>query len=95
MVEGIWEIGVLLIGIGVLFALVYLGLLLKQVTVTVKKVDFILDRNSREIEDIIYSSSRLLNTVDEISYSVSNFSPIAAILGLNKMRKTKKSRRRD
>lgn len=94
MLEGVWEIGILLIGIGVLFALVYLGLLLKELTSTVKRVDYIISRNEREIEDIIISASRILDTADEVSYSVSNFSPISAILGINKMRNKTRRRRR-
>lgn len=90
----LWEIGILLIGVGVLFLCVYLGLLFRQVTQTVKKVDYIIDRNQREIEDIIVSSSRLLDTADNISYSFANFSPISAIFGLKKMRKESRKRRK-
>lgn len=94
MMEGVWEIGILLIGIGILFACVYLGLLLKQAADTMKKIDYIVLRNEREIEDILYSARNLLETADDVSYSLSNFSLISTILGLNKMRKSKGRRRR-
>lgn len=62
-----WEVGVLLIGVGFLFFSVYLAMLIKNTTDTVKEVNRLLIRNSREVEDLIVSSSNILNSVNSLT----------------------------
>lgn len=66
-----WEVGVLLAGVGFLFFSVYLAMLIKNATDTVKEINRLVIRNSREIEDLIISSSGILHSVNSLSNIVS------------------------
>lgn len=67
----IWQVGVLLIGIGVLFFSVYLGMVFKETSYAIKDVRRIVDRNSREIENIIMDTSQILSSINTVSGFVS------------------------
>ncbi|EHL17453.1 hypothetical protein HMPREF9630_01685 [Peptoanaerobacter stomatis] len=73
-----WEVGILLIGVGFLFFSVYLGMVLKNASDTIKEVNRIIIRNSREIEELIISSSGILTSVNSLSGVVSGVSRATA-----------------
>ncbi|EHL14360.1 MAG: DUF948 domain-containing protein [Peptoanaerobacter stomatis] len=73
-----WEVGILLIGIGFLFFSVYLGMVLKNAGDTIKEVNRIVVRNSREIEDLIIASSGILTSINSLSGVVSGVSKATA-----------------
>ena len=75
-----WEVGVLLIGVGFLFFSVYLAMLIKNATDTVKEVNRLLIRNSREVEDLIVSSSNILNSVNSLTGLISASGATGAVL---------------
>lgn len=85
--EYLWQIGVLLMGLGVFFALVHLGLLLKETKSAVVRANIILDQNRREIDEIILNIASLTTTADQISTSITNFSPVKLFMGINNVRK--------
>lgn len=72
--SNMWEIGIVLIGVGFLFFSVYLGLMFKSIGETVKGVNKIIDRNSRDIEDIVMSTAEILTSVNSITTAVSGIS---------------------
>lgn len=95
----IWEIGVLLAGVGFLFFSVYLGMVFKNASQTIREVNRLIDRNSREIEDIIISSSRILTSVNSVTNAVSGiskasmFSSVAkGAMSVAQMRRNRKRR---
>lgn len=65
------QIGILLIGIGVLFFSVYLGMIFKETSEVIRDTKILLQRNSREIEDIIRDTSKIISSVSEVSNVVS------------------------
>ena len=65
------QVGILLIGIGVLFFSVYLGMVFKETSELIKDTKFMLQRNSREIEDIIRDTSRIMSAIGGVSNIVS------------------------
>ena len=82
------QIGILLIGIGVLFFSIYLGMVFKETSEVIRETKVIVQRNSREIEDIIRDSSQIL--------SGSGFMGVAAktAMSVAGMRRKRKRRRR-
>lgn len=68
--SGVWEIGILLMGIGVLFFSIFLGMLFRNLSQTVKDVQKIIYRNEREIDDIILSLANLSVRADNISSGI-------------------------
>ena len=65
------QVGILLIGIGVLFFSVYLGMVFKETSELIKDTKFMLQRNSREIEDIIRDTARIMSAIGGVSNIVS------------------------
>ena len=65
------QVGILLIRIGVLFFSVYLGMVFKETSELIKDTKFMLQRNSREIEDIIRDTSRIMSAIGGVSNIVS------------------------
>lgn len=62
----IWEIGVVLIGIGFLVVCINLAFTIKDVDATVKKIELIVDENVREIGDIIGNVAGITSSVDTL-----------------------------
>lgn len=62
----IWEIGIVLIGIGFLILCIYLSSTIKSVDNTVKKVEVLVDTNVKEIGQIIGSVAGITTSVDTI-----------------------------
>ena len=55
------QVGILLIGIGILFFSIYLGMVFKETSEVIRETKIIVQRNSREIEDIIRDTSKILS----------------------------------
>lgn len=96
----LWQVGVLLIGIGFLFFSVYLGMLFKEGAETVKDARKIVERNSREIDYIIGDTSQILSSVNTVTGVVSNISTTGVgktvartALSVAQMRRKRKARR--
>lgn len=86
-------------GIGVLFFSVYLGMVFKETADTVKDARQLVQRNSREIEDIIRDASNILSAVSSVSSVVSSASTSTAsaiatkaAVSVAKMRKKRKNK---
>lgn len=94
--EYLWEIGVLLIGIGAFYALINLGLALKELSGTLNEIQRLVKDNYREIEDIIIAAANISTTADDITYGVTtglaNFSPISSFFGGKKNKSSSKTR---
>jgi len=91
------QIGILLIGIGVLFFSIYLGMLFKETSEVIRETKVIVQRNSREIEDIIRDSSQILSAVGTVSSAVSSgsgFMGVAAKTAMSVAGMRRKRRRR-
>lgn len=61
-----WEIGVLLIGIGVLIVCIFLATTIKDLGLTLKKVNQMLDENERSIHDIMNNAANITGSVDDV-----------------------------
>ncbi len=62
----IWELGIVMIGIGFLIVCIYLSFTIKSVDNTVKKVELLVDDNIREIGQIIGSVAGITTSIDTI-----------------------------
>ena len=95
--SGIWEIGILLMGIGVLFFSVYLGLMFKNLSETVKDARRIIYNNEREIEDIILSIANLSIRADNMTNGIANLGIFKGVgrsaLSIAQKRRKRMSRR--
>lgn len=61
-----WEIGVLLMGIGILIVCIFLATTIKDLGLTLKKVNQMLDENERSIHDIINNAANITGSVDSV-----------------------------
>lgn len=76
------QIGILLIGIGVLFFSVYLGILFKETADVIRDTRLLMQRNTREIEDIIRDSSQILSSINSVSGLVSGVVSSPTVAGV-------------
>ena len=65
------QVGILLIGIGILFFSIYLGMVFKETSEVIRETKIIVQRNSREIEDIIRDTSNILSAEGSVTTAVS------------------------
>lgn len=62
----IWELGIVMIGIGILVVSIYLSITIKNVNKTVNKVELIVEDNTKDIGNIIGSVAGITTSVDVI-----------------------------
>lgn len=67
---GIWEIGILLAGIGLLILCIFTGVTIRDFGILAKKLDKIIDANEEEIKMISKSTAGIANSIDSISARV-------------------------
>ena len=91
------QVGILLRGIGILFFSIYLGMVFKETSEVIRETKIIVQRNSREIEDIIRDTSKILSAVGSVSTAVSSGSGFMGVatktaMSVAGMRRRRKNR---
>ncbi len=94
MTLGLWEFGILLIGIGFLMIAINLSITIKSFDRTVKKVEKIVDENEKSLKDILSGVGNITQNVDGImSIARSATSFISGFKLVSKFIKNSKNRR--
>lgn len=90
----IWELGILLAGIGFFILCLNLAFTIKNLNSTVKKVDLLVDNNTNDIGDIIENVAGITSAVDEILVGVTKIiGVVSGIKIISSLGKSKDSRR--
>lgn len=77
----IWEVGILLIGIGILILCIFTATTIRDVGASIKRIDRILTDKDGEIETIINNAASISTEVDGIVANVNKVTNVAGIVG--------------
>lgn len=75
----IWEVGILLIGIGILILCIFAATTIRDVGASIKRIDRILTDKNGEIETLINNAASISTEVDGI---VSNVNKVTDVVGM-------------
>ncbi|MGB5823600.1 MAG: DUF948 domain-containing protein [Proteocatella sp.] len=76
----IWEVGILLAGIGILILCICAGMMLRDIGMTMKSVTRISLDKKGEIESIIENSASITGNIDTITQNAAKVTSIVTIL---------------
>ncbi len=77
----IWEVGILLIGIGILILCIFTATTIRDVGASIKRIDRILTDKDGEIQTIINNAASISTEVDGIVANVNKVTNVAGIVG--------------
>ncbi|MDO5095392.1 MAG: hypothetical protein Q4D65_02430 [Peptostreptococcaceae bacterium] len=77
----IWEVGILLIGIGILILCIFTATTIRDIGASIKRIDRILTDKDGEIETIINNAASISTEVDGIVANVNKVTNVAGIVG--------------
>lgn len=77
----IWEVGILLIGIGILILCIFTATTIRDIGASIKRIDRILTDKDGEIETIIDNAASISTEVDGIVANVNKVTNVAGIVG--------------
>lgn len=90
----IWEIGVLLVGLGFLFVCINLAFVIKTLDNTVRRVEGIVEESSRDIGDIIENVAGITTSANMIIGSLTKIAGlVSGVKIVSELKKNKNSRR--
>lgn len=81
-----WQIGAILIGLGIFVVCVYTSFLLKSATKIVDKTYKIVDYNEKNIQETIERAASISKNTDEIMSLVNGVTSVTKILGIFRRR---------
>lgn len=76
----IWEVGVLLMGVGILILCIFTATTIRDLGGTIKRIERILADKNGEIETIINKSASITNSVDGIVTNVNKATNVVGIV---------------
>lgn len=76
----LWEVGILLMGIGVLILCIFAATTIRDLGATFKRIDRMLTDKNGEIETIITNTANITTEVDGIASNVNRFTDISGIV---------------
>lgn len=80
----IWEVGILIMGIGILILCIYLGSTLKELALLLRRINDILIENQSEIKILLTNITGITTDVTGIMSNVRKLFNVAKIVGILK-----------